>query len=67
MNDLELLVAEIRKNLETADKTQAFIRTTEAKELAAVGKTPATALMMAGMIENYYTCLETLFLRIAKF
>ncbi len=66
MSDLELLVAEIRKNLEVLGRIRDFIDTTEEKELAASGKTSATALMMAGIIENYYTCLETLFLRVSQ-
>jgi hypothetical protein len=66
MSDLKLLVAEIRKNLEVLDRIRAFIETTEGRELAVSGRTPATALMMAGIIENYYTCLETLFLRVSQ-
>ena len=66
MSDLKLLVAEIRKNFEVLDRIRDFIEATEGRELAASGRTPATALMMAGIIENYYTCLETLFLRISQ-
>ena len=66
MSELELLVAEIRKNIEIADHIRYFIDTTEQHEVAILGKTTATALMMASMIENYYTCLETLFLRVSQ-
>jgi hypothetical protein len=66
MSEVEILVAEIKKNLEVADRLRNFIDITELHELAMLGKTPATALMMASMIENYYTCLETMFLRISQ-
>lgn len=66
MSELELLVAEIHKNLAVADRIRSFINETENRELASAGRTPATALMMAGIIENYYTCLETLFLRVSQ-
>lgn len=36
-------------------------------ELEKVGKTERSALMVAGLLENYYTCLETIFLRISQF
>jgi hypothetical protein len=64
--DLALLIAEINKNIAVLQRIRDFLDTTVQRELAASGKTPATALMMAGIIENYYTCLETLFLRISQ-
>lgn len=36
-------------------------------ELEKIGKTERSALMVAGLLENYYTCLETIFLRISQF
>jgi hypothetical protein len=66
MSDIKLLVAELRKNIEVLERIRSFIETTEKRELAASGRTAATALMMAGIIENYYTCLETSFLRISQ-
>ena len=35
-------------------------------EIARLGKTPVSALIIAGLLENYYTCLETIFLRISQ-
>lgn len=66
MNELRILMAETGKNLEVLRRIRAFLETTEERELAASGRTPATALMMAGIIENYYTCLESLFLRVSQ-
>ena len=34
--------------------------------LAQLGRTPISALIVAGLLENYYTCLETIFLRISQ-
>lgn len=35
-------------------------------EIAQLGRTPISALIVAGLLENYYTCLETIFLRISQ-
>ncbi len=35
-------------------------------EIVQLGKTPRSALIIAGLLENYYTCLETIFLRISQ-
>ena len=35
-------------------------------EIAQLGKTPISAFIVAGLLENYYTCLETIFLRISQ-
>lgn len=66
MKEIDLLIAEIKKNIEIARKIRAFLDSAEAEELPKIGKTPASALMMAGILENYYTCLATLFLRVSQ-
>ena len=35
-------------------------------EIAQLGRTPISALIVAGLLENYYTCLETIYLRISQ-
>ena len=35
-------------------------------EIVRLGKTPMSALIVAGLLENYYTCLETIFQRISQ-
>ncbi|MDD9984026.1 MAG: hypothetical protein OXU81_22160 [Gammaproteobacteria bacterium] len=35
-------------------------------EIVQLGKTPMSALIVAGLLENYYTCLATIFLRISQ-
>ena len=37
-----------------------------ADEMSRLGRTPVSALIIAGLLENYYTCLETIFLRISQ-
>ncbi len=37
------------------------------RDLGLLGRTPNAALIIAGLIENYYICLETVFLRISQF
>jgi len=46
MTEFELLLAEIGKNMEIADRIRDFIDATELHGIAILGKTPATALMM---------------------
>ena len=35
-------------------------------EIPRLGRTAVSALIIAGLLENYYTCLETIFLRISQ-
>lgn len=35
-------------------------------EVARLGRTPVSALIVAGLLENYYTCLETILVRISQ-
>ncbi len=61
------LIQEIQKNLTVLDQIYSFLQTVKKKELVLLGKTRSTALILAGILENYYTCLETTFLRISEF
>lgn len=51
------LIALIRESLEAVLEN----------EIRQLGKTPASALIVAGLLENYYTCLETILVRISQF
>jgi hypothetical protein len=66
MSETEVLIGEIRKNLEVLAKIRDFEDKTERDELELLGRTQASAILMAGILENYYTCLETLFLRVSQ-
>ncbi len=37
------------------------------QDATALGRSDNAAVMVAGLLDNYYTCLETLFLRISQF
>ena len=60
------LVALIRAHERRLDAVCRSVESAFAKEIAQLGKTPMSALIVAGLLENYYTCLETIFLRISQ-
>ena len=61
--ELSALVSAYQKRLEAVRRS---IEQALADEIAELGKTPRSALIIAGLLENYYTCLETVFLRISQ-
>lgn len=67
MNDaaLELtaLIGAHRQRLETV---RGSLEGALEDEIARLGRTPVSALIVAGLLENYYACLETIFLRISQ-
>ena len=63
IRELTAAVALHRRRLETVRETLEKALT---NEIARLGRTPVSALIVAGLLENYYTCLETIFLRIAQ-
>ena len=61
--ELAAVVGAHRQRLETiAASVESALR----NEIARLGRTPVSALIVAGLLENYYTCLETIFLRISQ-
>ncbi|MGA2974151.1 MAG: hypothetical protein ABSF77_02450 [Spirochaetia bacterium] len=69
MNEAKIaeLIAGIEKNERTLDKLQASLATALKHDVQVLGRTENAALIIAGLLENYYTCLETVFLRISQF
>lgn len=61
------LQASIRKNLQTLERQVRSLQTALEKDIPLLGRTPNASLIVAGLLENYYTCLETIFLRISQF
>ena len=61
------LKASILKNLGTLERQVESLQTALDRDLALLGRTQNAALIVAGLLENYYTCLETTFLRISQF
>ena len=64
--DLRDLVALIRAHERRLDAVYRSVESALADEIAQLGRTPISALIVAGLLENYYTCLETIFLRISQ-
>jgi len=66
-SEIDHLHAHIRKHLALLSDTNAEITMALEDDLPKLGKTPRAAVMIAGLIENYYTCAETIFVRISQF
>ena len=63
IRELTAVVEQHRKRLETVRGT---LESALTDKVARLGRTPVSALIVAGLLENYYTCLETIFLRISQ-
>ena len=61
--ELAAVVAQHQRRLEVVRDT---LENALTDEVAQLGKTPVSALVVAGLLENYYTCLETIYLRISQ-
>ncbi len=60
------LISLIEKQVQLANVLLAAIEKAEAQDVPKLGKTGNAAVMVAGLIENYYTCLETAYLKISQ-
>lgn len=56
----------IGKQLQLANTLLAAIERADKVDIPALGRTGNAAVMLAGLIENYYTCLETAYLKISQ-
>jgi len=61
------LVGVIEKNLRTLNRLRSSLSSALANDVRILGRTANAALIVAGLLDNYYTCLETIFLRISHF
>lgn len=61
------LVEEIRKSRTMLVKIDSFYQEFKDNDLTLIGKKRASAIVMAEIMVDFYTCLETLFLRISQF
>ncbi len=59
--------AEIDRGLQAIGKIEATMQEFQNEVLAISGRTKMTAMIAAQLLENFYTCLETIFLRISQF
>ena len=60
------LIALIRAHLRRLEDVYGSIEGALGHEIVQLGRTPMSALIVAGLLENYYTCLETIFLRVSQ-
>jgi hypothetical protein len=62
-----VLGAEIGKNLKVLQGVFTELEGGLQEDIVKLGRTGRSATMIAGILESYYTCLETIFLRISQF
>lgn len=67
MNAASELAALIRQYRERLDTILGSIDDALDQAIARLGKTPHSALIIASLLENYYTCSESIFLRISQY
>jgi len=60
------LLAQIRAHRRRLEAVYRSMESALDDEIAQLGRTPISALIVAGLLENYYTGLETIFLRISQ-
>lgn len=61
------LIKEIRKTQKILSKLDSFYNEFQKNELPLLGKKKASAIIISEIMVNFYTCVETLFLRISQF
>jgi Uri superfamily endonuclease len=62
-----VLLGELDKGLDTLTGLQSFFEQSLAEDLPKLGRGRSAAVLLAGIIDTYYTCLETMFFRISQF
>ncbi len=64
---IETLIGEIDKTLAMIGKIDGFYRDFLENDLALLGRKKTSAVVIAEVLTDFYTCIETLFLRISQF
>jgi len=65
--DVRVLIKELEKSLAVLDKMHAFYESYTKTLPPASQRTTENAIVLAEILTNFYTCLETIFLRISQF
>ena len=65
-SELRELISEIRKTCSTLERIYGDLQSALRDDIGVIGRTGRSALIPAGLLENYYTCLETSMLRISQ-
>lgn len=66
-DSISLLIGEINKSIAIIGQIEKFYQNFLRKEFSQLGKSNVTAMVMAQIIENYYTSVETAFIRVSQF
>jgi hypothetical protein len=66
-DDLVVLRHELHKALEVLEGIDRFYETFRSQDLPGLGRKQTSAVVVAQVLDNFYTCLETAFLRISRF
>ncbi len=66
-SEYKVLSGEIQNTLNIIEMLYEKYRRFLAQELKTLGKKPITAAYLADILDSFYTCLETLFLRISHY
>jgi hypothetical protein len=61
------LVSLIERTLRRLDRLHGRLAAAKSHDIPVLGRTENSALIIAGLLESYYTCLETAFVRISHF
>jgi hypothetical protein len=66
-DDIDTLKAHIRKHLAMLAELHQELQAALSRDVPLIGRTARSAMLVAGLLENYYTCSETIFVRISRF
>ncbi len=61
------LRAHVEKHVALLETSIQEILDAERLDIPLLGKTHRSAVLLAGLLENYYTCAETIFVRVSQF
>ncbi|MBN1765569.1 MAG: hypothetical protein JW860_09955, partial [Sedimentisphaerales bacterium] len=64
---IKILIAQIERHRGILDEIFEELGKALKEDVPTLGRTKRTALMTASIVESYYTCAETIFLRISQF
>lgn len=65
-SEVQELASVIRKHQANLESIYSDLESALREEIATIGRTGRSALIPAGLLENYYTCLETIMLRVSQ-
>ncbi len=65
-DDLRELIGEIQRHQETSRKMLDAMHHLVEEDLPRIGRTTTASVAAAGLLENYYTAIETVFVRVSQ-